>query len=121
VRILLGMVVLLVGCGGPAHSQSDLDRAKAALEIALDSWKQGEVAAKLRSRPEPITFVDDDQKTGHKLVAYEWDGTGATDREMIRFTVKLSVQDRKGKKMERSTTYAVALKNPIAIGRDPYF
>ena len=35
--------------------------------------------------------------------------------------VKLIVQDRRGKREERRATYAVALKSPIAIGRDPFF
>jgi hypothetical protein len=40
---------------------------------------------------------------------------------VMRFTVKLITQDRRGKREERQATFAVALKSPIAVGRDPFF
>ena len=44
-----------------------------------------------------------------------------TDAETIRFTVKLTVQEPSGKPEERRVTYAVALKSPVVVCRDPYF
>ncbi len=117
------MPVLASGCGKGGHkfSQADLDRARQALETCLDSWKKGEMPAKLRTLPEPIEFAEEGPRDGVKLLDYQITGTEHTDAEVMRFSVKLSVQDRRGRKEERQVTFAVALKSPIAVGRDPFF
>jgi hypothetical protein len=113
---------LVLGCkGGHKFSQADLDRARQALETSLDSWKKGERPEKLRALAEPILFAEEGPQNGLKLLDYQILGTEHTDAEVMRFSVKLTVQDRRGKREERQATYAVALKSPIAIGRDPYF
>ncbi len=119
---LLLLFWLLAGCGGLPHTQSDMERAKTALESALQSWKKGVSAAKMKTLAEPLDFSDDDQRNGFRLLDFQIEGTGFTDREDIRFTTKLSLQDRRGKKVERTATYLIApKKTPIAIARDPYF
>jgi hypothetical protein len=119
---LAALPALAFGCkGGPKFSQADLDRARQALTTSLDSWKKGEMPEKLRSLPEPILFAEEGPKNGLKLLDYEILGTEHTDAEVMRFTVKLTVQDRRGKREERQATFAVALKSPIAVGRDPFF
>jgi hypothetical protein len=98
-----------------------MDRARLALETSLDNWKGGFKPDRLRALPEPIEFAEEGLAKGVRLLAYQILGSEHTDLEMMRFRVKLTVQDRKGKREEREATYAVALKSPIAIGRDPYF
>lgn len=118
----MSLPALAVGCkGGHKFSQAELDRARQALEASLDSWKKGEALEKLRSRPEPIQFAEEWPKQGLKLLDYQVLGTEHTDMETMRFSVKLTVQDRRGKREERQVTYVVAIKPPITIGRDPFF
>jgi hypothetical protein len=119
---LAALLALPLGCkGGHKFSQEDLDRARQALTASLDSWKKGETPERLKSLPEPILFAEEWPKSGLKLLDYQILGTEHTDAETMRFSVKLTVQDRRGRKEERQVTYAVALKSPIAVGRDPFF
>lgn len=114
--------VVAAGCGGgPTFSQEELERARQALQTSLDSWKRGDLPEKLRGLPEPIEFAEEGPKTGLKLLDYQVLGTENTDTETMRFTVTLNVQDRRGRREQRHVTYAVALKSPIAVGRDPFF
>jgi hypothetical protein len=116
------LLALPLGCkGGHKFSQGELDRARQALTTSLDSWKKGEKPEQLRLLPEPILFAEEWPRQGLKLLDYEITGSENTDGETMRFSVKLTVQDRAGKREERKVTYAVALKSPIAVGRDPYF
>ena len=113
---------LAFGCArGPAFSQADIDRARQALEACLDAWKHGEKPESLRARPEPIEFAEEWPRAGYKLLDFQVLGTEHTDAETMRFTVALTVQDRRGKREDRRVTYAVALANPIAVGRDPFY
>ena len=40
---------------------------------------------------------------------------------MIRYTVSLTLKDKKGKVSEREAVYAVSLRTPIVVARDPYY
>lgn len=122
VALLLVMPLLAGGCGRRhPFSQSELDRARAALETSLQTWKKGERLDRLQRLPEPIRFVEEWPYQGLRLLNYEIVDDVNTDAEVIRFTVKLTVQDADERRQERQVTYAVALKSPIIIGRDPYF
>lgn len=116
------LCLLASGCQrGHGFKQAELNRARELLESALESWKKGEMPEKLRARPEPIEFAEEGLKSGLRLLDYQILDCKYTDAEMMRFSVKLTVQDRRGRRQERQATYAVALKSPIAIGRDPFF
>lgn len=120
----LGLLLLSLagGCGrGHPFTQADLDRARKALETSLESWKKGERAERLRSLPEPIHFSEEGPRNGLRLLEFEIVNAQHTDADAMRFTVRLTVQDRKGKREVREATYAVALRAPLVIGRDPYF
>ena len=112
----------VIGCGRtPSFSQADLDRGRQALEASLDAWKRGEKPESLRAGPEPIEFAEEWPRAGYRLLDYQVLGTEHTDAETMRYTVALTVQDRRGKREERRVTYAVALASPIAVGRDPFY
>jgi hypothetical protein len=116
------LAALALSCqGGHRFSRADLDRARQALETCLDSWKSGQRPEKLRTLPEPVEFAEEWPQAGLRLLDYEILGTEHTDAEMMRFSVRLTVQDRRGRREERRSTYAVALKSPIAVGRDPFY
>ena len=40
---------------------------------------------------------------------------------MIRYTVILKLRDKKGKVTDREVVYAVALRTPVVVSRDPYY
>jgi hypothetical protein len=121
IRLLppLIFVGLLTGCGS-SRPQSDIDRGRDAVVAALDSWKKNEPVTALKSRPEPVDFTEELRATYH-LVDYTVGKVDASDKEVIRYAVTLKLKDRKGKASEREAVYAVALKSPVVVARDPYY
>jgi hypothetical protein len=116
------LVPLLAGCGrGEPHSPEAVERGRLALEAALESWKKGEPVGRLKVLPEPVEFADDARAGGQRLLDYRLLRTDPADRAVIRYTVALTLQDRRGRRAEREVTYSVALKSPIVIACDPYF
>jgi len=115
-------MLLAIGCRrGHGFARADLDRARQVLETCLESWKRGEMPEKLKALPEPIEFAEEGLKKGLRLLDYQILGNEYTDKDAMRFSVKLTVQDPRGRKEERQATYAVVLTSPIAVGRDPFF
>jgi hypothetical protein len=116
--VLPALFTLGCGSGRPAH---DVERGRKALAAALDSWKANEPPTKLKSLPEPVNFPEELRAT-HTLTDYTLGAVVETsDAEHIHYRVTLRLKDRKGKESEREVVYAVALKNPVAVSRDPYY
>ena len=113
------MTFAVVGCG-PSRPAADLERGRIAVVAALDSWQASEPAAKLKALPDPIEFAEEMRAT-HTLTGYALGKVDGTDPAVIRYTVTLSLKDRKGKLTEREAVYAVALKSPVVVARDPYY
>jgi hypothetical protein len=116
--LLVALLVLATGCG-QKHSKADVERGRAALAAALDGWKAGEPADRLKARPEPIDYTDELQRT-HALVEYTLGTPDAADPEVVRYPASLKLRDRKGKEADRRVVFMVALKSPVVIARDPY-
>jgi hypothetical protein len=120
-RVLVGCVLVgLVGGCGSGRSAAEIDRGRQAVVAALDGWKANTPLTQLRTLPDPVDFADDLRAT-HALVDYSLGRVDATDPEVIRYTVTLTLRDKKGKFSEREVVYAVALKTPIVVSRDPYY
>lgn len=118
----LGLIWLAAGCSqGPRFSKEEMAKARQALEACLDAWKSGQMPQSLATRPEPIQFAEEWPLLGFKLKSYEILGSEHTDAETIRFTVRLTMEDKRGKAEERMPTYAIVLKSPIVIARDPMY
>lgn len=115
---LLIAVAAVAGCSRKATPE--VEAARTALQAALDSWKQAEPADRLKTRPTPIDFADDDRRLGWKLEDYRL-GDAKPDGDLIRCTVALKLLDKRGKKIEKDVVYMVAPKSPVVIARDPYF
>ena len=113
------LVGLLMGCGS-SRSQADIDRGRDAVVAALDGWKKNEPPAALKSRPDPVEFTEE-LRTSYTLVEYTLGKADTSDKEVIRYAVTLKLKDRKGKSSEREVVYAVALKSPVVVARDPYY
>jgi|SRR5829696_4659125 len=118
-RLPLLLVALAVGCGGPKHSKADVERGQRALTAALDAWKSNEPPDRLKALPDPVEYADELRLT-HKLLDYTVGKPNAADPEVVRYPVKLRLQDRKGKAQDRDVVFEVKLKTPILVARDPY-
>jgi hypothetical protein len=116
--LAVGLIVLAAGCG-QKRSKADVERGRAALTAALDGWKAGEPADRLKARPEPVEFTDELRRT-HALVEYTLGPPDPTDPEVVRYPASLKLRDRKGKESDRRVVFMVALRSPIVIARDPY-
>lgn len=116
---LLASLVLLTGCG-TRRSEADVERGRRAVAAALDGWKANNPPAKLEPLPDPVEFSEELRST-HALTDYTIGRVDTSDAEVIRYTVALKLKDRKGKITDREVTYAVGLKNPVVVTRDPYY
>ena len=121
IRTALVLFVLgaLVGCGS-RRPEADIDRGRAAVVAALDAWKANDPPAKLKALPDPVEFADE-LRAQFALTDYTLGKADGSDKDVIRYTVTLKLKDKKGKQSEREVVYAVALKSPVVVSRDPYF
>jgi hypothetical protein len=120
-RGLLFLALALLGGGcGQRRSDGEIDRGRQAVIAALDGWKNNEPPAKLKSLTDPVEFSDELRGT-HALTDYALGKVDSADKEVIRYQVTLKLRDKKGKVAEREVVYAVALKTPIVVARDPYY
>lgn len=115
-------ITLLAGCGGggPApQSQEELDKAKTYVKSALDVWKSGGSAEKLKSLSPAIEIADHEWKAGARLTQYDIQKVEGNQKENTRCWVKLTVLT-KGKSTDREVVYDVRVADKIVIGRDPF-
>ncbi|HEY1191949.1 MAG TPA: hypothetical protein VGE74_30240 [Gemmata sp.] len=120
VFVLFVLSASALGCGGSDRSPAETERARQAVVLALDSWKANEPPAKLKALPDPIDFSEELRAT-HALTDYTVGKVDASDKDVVRVTVTLNLKDKKGKASQREAVYAVALKAPVVVSRDPYF
>ena len=117
--LILTIALTAAGCTS-SRSQSDIERGRQAVTAALDSWKANEPPASLKSLADPVDFSEELRST-HALTDFSVGKIDATDKDVIRYTVALSLKDKKGKVSEREAVYAVSLRTPIVVARDPYY
>jgi hypothetical protein len=108
----------LSGCNKASTEQLQ-GKAEAALETALNAWVRGEAADKYSDVSQPIQITDPDWKSGSRLLSFltveSKPSTESADH--FRCRVALSLQDRKGKKVEKEVDYEVRLGDKIVIER----
>jgi hypothetical protein len=112
-------LVPILGCG-ERRSAPDIERGRQAVIAALDSWKANSPPDTLKSLPDSVDFTEELRAT-HQLIEYAIEKVDASDPEVIRYIVTLKLTDRKGNASTREVVYAVALKTPVIVSRDPYF
>jgi hypothetical protein len=116
---LLAVFLCSSGCGS-RRPEADIERGRAAVAAALDGWKANDPPGKLKSLPDPVDFTEELRAT-HALTDYTLGKADTSDKEVIRYTVTLKLKDKKGKPTDREVVYAVALKTPVVVSRDPYY
>jgi hypothetical protein len=112
----LWVVVALAGCGGGAPPVNK-DRASEVLKVAFDAWKNGDDYDSLAKRTPPLHFNEPAWKAGSKLVDFR---IGAVDMlgRQAKCPVKLTLQDKAGKTIEREIGYLVDTTPNIVIVRE---
>jgi len=116
---LPGVVLLAAGCGA-RRPEAEVERGRSAVTAALDAWKANDPPGKLKSLPDPVDFTEE-LRTTHALTDYTLGKVDASDKDVIRYAVTLKLRDRKGRTTDREVVYAVALKTPVVVSRDPYY
>jgi hypothetical protein len=120
-RVFIPALALLAGAGcGSGRPAADVERGRQAVVAALDGWKANDPPAKLKNLPDPVEFSDELRATC-ALVDYALGRVDTSDKEVIRYAVTLTLRDKKGKVSEREVVYAVALRIPVVVSRDPYY
>src|SRR5207302_525453 len=109
---------LTVGCGKDPAKQA-LAKAEVAVDEMLDAWARGEAPEKL-AEGRSIRASDPDWKAGYRLSSFLSVEAKPADGkpDHVRCRVALSLQDRKGKKVDKEVVYDVQMSDPIVIGRD---
>ena len=106
--------------GGSSAHAVNTSRARDALVIALDHWKQGDAPGSLRSSSTPMTIQDFDWQGGAKLVDYQVLGEGEAKDANLSIKVKLSLDGipGKAKKTEKTVSYLVTTSPSVTVFRD---
>ena len=111
-----GLLLVFVFCG--CSAKPELGKAQAAVETALNSWKNGEDSKQLASKG--IEIAEPDWSAGFRLVDYTVKNTTAQPQQGPRVVVVLNMKDRSGKKVDTEVAYEVLVKDKIQIGRDAF-
>jgi hypothetical protein len=120
--IFLACLAALAGSGcGASVSQQELDQARDAVQSGLEAWKKGEPPSRLKALTPPVEFSDDSWARGEKLLDFRLNNAEGKPGTPLRCTVSLTLQDRRGKTLEKEVVYEVKLGNPRVVARDPYF
>lgn len=113
-------VSALVAQGCEKHSaKRSTDKAEAVVEAFLDAWSRGESPDKFADPNRPLQGADPDWQAGCRLVSFL--SVEATQRQdspdHVRCRVALSLQDPKGKKLDKEVVYDVRVGERSVIGR----
>ena len=111
------LLILGAGCGKSLHDPVEPDKASAALQTALDAWKQGEAFGDLQKRNPPIYFNEPEWKAGKQLVSFTLGKPELMGRQ-ARCSVKLSLRDKGGKTTERQISYQIDTTPQVVIARE---
>ena len=117
VRPPLGAALLIiltgVSCGGP-NMNPPADRARGALEAALNAWRDGKRPGNVAGTDPPVQVVDNEWTNGRKLAAYEVLREQPSELDK-RFAVKLTYKAPTG---AAEVVYVILGVSPIAVFRE---
>jgi hypothetical protein len=110
-------VALLTSCAQTTLAPVQTDVAEAALEAALDSWKEGKKPDDLNEEKPPIICQDVDWLAGAKLLSYSVQPDPEKKDSTMYAKVKLSLEAADGKKTEKNVTYMVGTDPKLTVFR----
>jgi hypothetical protein len=118
-QLLAGVFFLgiCVGCTGKGHEKyiPSEDKARQALEAALNAWRDGKKPGAVEGAPMPVQVVDSEWQKGKHLRSYEIVGEEASEGPRV-FSVKLTLQPPAGQ--EATIRYYVVGKDPLWVYRE---
>lgn len=104
------------GCGGnDLPTEANPEKSQEALKTSLESWKNGEKPESLKRLPTPIYFTDLDQGKGIRLLDYKIESEAKRFGQSMRYTVRLSLQQQQGSKVQKQRTYNIETDPFIVI------
>ena len=106
--LLVLSLALTLGCTRSSlQGPADPEKARAALQDALESWQRGESVEAMRQRKPQVVVIDPDWERGQRLVSFKV----AEDKEFrglnLRCRVDLTLEDGKGQRREKKVAYGV--------------
>jgi hypothetical protein len=105
-----------IGCGS-SPQQADPSAARAALSRALDAWQKGEALDGFRGTSPALIVVEPQWRQGVRLLHYEVHEEPRPNGYDLEFSVKLSLQDRTGKKFQEKAVYTVSTAPALVVIR----
>jgi|GEM_PF-2471781 len=111
------LAVALPGCSSSSAHSVQPDRARVALETALDAWKQGQSLEAFERSGSSMVVQDLDWSAGAKLVGHQLLDDGQPADANLRVNVRLTLE-KKGKPVEKTVRYLVTTSPSVTIFRD---
>lgn len=112
-------VCLMPGCHRGLDSDVDSAQADKALQTALEAWKGGKSQADLEKGHPSIIMNEDDWRTGKRLLDFKME-KGALSGRQVRCRVRIKLQDKDDKSVERDAVYIIDTTPRIVIVRDSF-
>jgi len=114
----LCLLAAISGCGrSKVDPPVDAGRAAEVLQTALSSWKDGAAYGDLPRRNPPIYFNEREWEAGAKLLKFSAGKVDLMGRQG-RCLVKLSLQTKDGKSIEREISYLIDTEPRVVITRE---
>lgn len=116
---VVGLALAAAGCGGGSlPPTADADQARAALVVALDTWRDGGAADALTGRTPPVYFNDPKYRAGQKLVGYKLDADHAPHGQSVRISGQLTLLQPDGTTKDRRAAYLIDTTPAVVIVPD---
>ena len=110
---------LLPGCGRKLDRDADPDEGDKALRTALEAWKDGKTPADLEQGTPSIIMNEDDWRTGKRLLDFHME-KGSLSGRQVRCRVRIKLQGKDGKTVDRDAVYIIDTTPRIVIVRDSF-
>lgn len=119
ILILILALGLLPGCGRKLDADADPEMGDKALRTALEAWKSGKSPGDLEKEHPSIIMNEDDWRMGKRLLDFKME-KGSLSGRQVRCRVRIKLQDKDGKTVERSAVYIIDTIPRIVIVRDSF-
>lgn len=117
-RFAAWILLAIAGCGD-APAASDPDAARAALEAALEAWKEGGTPASLLERSPAVHVADYRWEAGYALQGYAIAESAADSGFDRRYPVELRLKTPRGRPSREKAVYNVSTSPSLTVVRDP--
>jgi hypothetical protein len=117
--LLVLVLYLLSACDRRLEPAADTAEADKALRTALEAWKGGKSQGDLEKERPSIIMNEDDWRVGKRLLDFQL-LAGSLSGRQVRWRVRITLQDKDNKPVEREATYIIDTTPRIVIVRDTF-